>query len=194
MNVADTHISSWASELASDLLSDLGSRWQHVRGVAKRAQSLAPLFDSASFAGRHDFDALLVVAYLHDVGYAPALVRSGFHPLDGAEYIRSLGHERVACLVAHHSEARFEADLRGLSIELARFPRERSIVADALIYCDILTGSTGEPVSLKERTEDIKARYGRDHVVAVAYSQALPYFSLAIGRTRRRLRQRGISA
>jgi hypothetical protein len=33
----------------------------------------------------------LRAAYLHDVGYAPDLVTTGFHLLDGARYLRSLG-------------------------------------------------------------------------------------------------------
>jgi len=30
-------------------------------------------------------------AYLHDIGYAEPLVDTGFHPLDGAVYLRGLG-------------------------------------------------------------------------------------------------------
>ena len=57
----------------------------------------------------------VAAAYLHDIGYAPELRRTGLHQLDGARYIRSHGAERVARLVAHHSEARFEIRLRGFS-------------------------------------------------------------------------------
>src|SRR6266540_3850423 len=40
-------------------------------------------------------------AYLHDLGYAPALVQTGPHPLDGARHLRALGLERLAGLVAY---------------------------------------------------------------------------------------------
>jgi hypothetical protein len=29
---------------------------------------------------------------LHDIGYAPDLVKSGLHPLDGARYLREVAH------------------------------------------------------------------------------------------------------
>ena len=51
---------------------------------------------------------------------------------------------RLACLVAHHSEAR----LRGLTHTLDEFPRERSATADVLTYCDLTRGPPGERVSL----------------------------------------------
>jgi hypothetical protein len=137
---------------------------------------------------------LLAAAYLHDVGYAPEVVRTGFHPLDGALYLRALGHDRLACLVAHHSEARFEAQARGLTDALAAFHRERGRVTDALIYCDQLTGPTGQLLTLRERRLDILARYGLDHIVYQSYLHALPYLSLAVARTQRRLRQAKLSA
>lgn len=176
----------WAANEASTLLASLATRWLHVQGVVARAQKLAPLFDDSGHA------LLVAAAYLHDIGYAPALVKTGFHPLDGAHYLRSLGHERLACLVAHHSEACFEAELRGLSTELAAFPREHSAIADALNYCDQLAGPYGTPMTIHERKADILVRYGDDHVVSIAYRRALPYLALAIGRTRRRLAARSL--
>ena len=74
---------------------------------------------------------LVAAAYLHDIGYAPDLQRTGLHQLDGAHYLRSLGAERLARLVAHHSEARFEIRLRGFGEELAAYKREESWVSDA---------------------------------------------------------------
>lgn len=55
--------------------------------------------------GRH-FDAetadcLVAAAWLHDIGYAPSVRQTGFHPLDGAMFARSAGFgELVASLVA----------------------------------------------------------------------------------------------
>src|SRR5262245_23995720 len=111
-------VTCWASECASSLLSNLGDRWLHVQAVAERARQVGGLF------AQHDRDALLAAAYLHDIGYAPPLAKTGFHPLDGARYLRALGFDHLAALVAHHSEARFEAALRGFGAALAEFPRE----------------------------------------------------------------------
>jgi hypothetical protein len=41
-----------------------------------------------------------------------------------ARFLRAQGQERLACLVAHHSGARLEAEERGLVEELAAFPVE----------------------------------------------------------------------
>ena len=134
---------------------------------------------------------MVAAAYLHDIGYAPSLKKTGFHPLDDACCLRSLGYDRLASLVAYHSGACFEAHLRGYDAELHEFPRERSAIADALTYCDMTTGSTGERVSLKERTADIFHRYGETDIVAQAHRQSLPSVSLAVARTCRRLRRHG---
>ena len=56
---------------------------------------------------------LVAAAWLHDIGYAPTLAATVFHPLDGARHLRALGHERLARLVAYHSSARWEAEALG---------------------------------------------------------------------------------
>ncbi len=43
-----------------------------------------------------DQQTLVVAAYLHDIGYAPSLAIEGFHPLDGARFVREQGDDRVA--------------------------------------------------------------------------------------------------
>jgi putative nucleotidyltransferase with HDIG domain len=54
-------------------------------------------------------------ALLHDIGYAPGLVRTGFHPIDGATFLQAEGvAEEIVSLVAHHSSALTEAELAGL--------------------------------------------------------------------------------
>jgi hypothetical protein len=61
-----------------------------------------------------------MAAWLHDIGYAPELVKTGFHPLDGARYLRRAGvNGLVVSLVAYHSCAQIEAEVRRLGAELA---------------------------------------------------------------------------
>ena len=114
MNQAD-----WAEELARKLLEvPLPRRWAHVQGVAAQARSLAPILGD-------DADLLEAAAWLHDIGYSPELAETGFHPLDGARYLRDVAlADPVLCsLVAHHSCAVIEAEERGLADELRReFP------------------------------------------------------------------------
>ena len=70
-------------------------------------------------------DVLVSAAWLHDIGYAPDVLESGFHPLDGARYLAGLGApERVVNLVARHSYAILEAELRGIGDLVAVFPDE----------------------------------------------------------------------
>lgn len=97
---------TWAAAESAALLSSLGDRWRHVRGVARTAGWVSRAFEGDDRAHR------LAAAHLHDVGYTPPLRVTGWHQLDGARHLRCLGHKRLANLVAHHSEARFELELR----------------------------------------------------------------------------------
>src|SRR5262245_48069995 len=154
--------SLWARDTVAALLAPLGQRWAHTLGVVKRAQTFADSLTSS------EFDVLVAAAYAHDVGYAPALARTGFHALDGARFLRSVGRERVACLVAHHSGARTEAEERGLLDALELFPEECSLVADVLTFCDLTTAPDGSARSAPERLSDVGTRYGDDHPVGRA--------------------------
>src|SRR4051794_12498122 len=74
-----------AALLSEELLAPLGPRWLHVQSVAERAGFLAQLADPA------DRPSVVAAAWLHDIGYAPALVVTGLHPVDGARYLRENG-------------------------------------------------------------------------------------------------------
>jgi putative nucleotidyltransferase with HDIG domain len=145
---------AWACATAASLLPPLGQRWEHTLGVAERASEFSDLLSLS------DLDLLVSAAYLHDIGYAAGPAATGFHPLDGARLLRRVGRERLACLVAHHSGARVEAEERGLLEALERFPEERSLLADALTYCDLTTDAGGAPISVSARLDEIAARYG----------------------------------
>lgn len=122
-----------------------------------------------------DADLLVCLAWLHDIGYAPGLAGSGFHPLDGARYLRdSIGADDQLCrLVANHSCARLEARRRGIVKELAaEFPETAGIVPQALTYCDMTTSPDGEPINVEDRLRDIVDRYGEGHIVAESIKEA----------------------
>jgi hypothetical protein len=140
----------------------LGRRWAHTLGVVERARSFADILPAS------EAEVLVVAAYLHDVGYAPRLARTGFHPLDGARFLRRSGRERLASLVAHRLGARVEAEERGLLEQIERFPKEMSLVADALTYRDLTTAPDGLRMAAYARLADVVARYGFDHPVGFA--------------------------
>src|SRR5690349_2345415 len=96
-------LEKWAHETAEQLLSPLGDRWLHVLAVASLARRVAPSLAATPLG------TLTAAAYLHDIGYAPEIAMTGFHPLDGARFLRGRGCEHLARLVAHHSGARHEA-------------------------------------------------------------------------------------
>jgi predicted hydrolase (HD superfamily) len=180
MNQAD-----WTEELARKLLEiPLPRRWAHVEGVAARARTLAPILGE-------DADLLEAAAWLHDIGYSPELVETGFHPLDGARYLRGTHQaDAVLCsLVAHHSYAVIEAEERGLAGELSReFPLTSPVLSDALAYCDMTTDPGGNLVSVRDRLAEIRERYGPYSTVTRFTRKAEPCLLSSVARTDSRLR------
>jgi hypothetical protein len=159
----------WARGLARRLLeAPLPIRWSHTQGVGSKAEAIAHIVGD-------DADLLISAAWLHDIGYSPDLARSGFHPLDGARYLRDVedANQLLCRLVAHHSCAAVEARNRSLASELtAEFPGVDGLVADALTFCDMTTSPTGEPIKIETRISEILARYGDGDVVAVSIGEA----------------------
>lgn len=172
-----------AEDLARKLLSPLGDRWAHVQAVAARAVELAPAVETDE-----DRHLLVVAAWWHDLGYAPALRRTGCHQIDGARHLTDEGYpSRLCALVAHHSAARCEAEERGRLAELQEWPCEESPVADALWTADMTTGPKGERFAYSERLAEILRRYAPDSPVARAMRRAEPEIKAAIERTQKRL-------
>ncbi|MGW2858325.1 HD domain-containing protein [Streptomyces sp. NPDC001205] len=171
---------NWAWRLAEKELSDsLPRRWAHSQGVARAAGRLTNLLDE-------DAGLLAAAAVLHDVGYAPRLAATGFHPLDGARFLRGehRADERVVRLVANHSFALLEAEERGLRGELEEeFPLlEDQRLVDGLVWCDMTTTPFGEPTTAAERVAEIVGRYGADSVVGRFIRRASPEIFAAVGR------------
>jgi HD domain-containing protein len=157
----------------------LPRRWSHVCAAAAAARRLA-----AGIRLGDDADVLVAAVWLHDVGYAPGAAETGFHPLDGARWLRTNGFgDRLAGLVAYHSCAIFEAAERGLAANLrAEFIDEGSLVRDALWYVDMTTGPDGRAMTVTERLAEVRQRYGPEHVVTRAWRHAEPVLRSAVRR------------
>jgi HD domain len=162
-------------------------RWRHVCGVGVKAESLSR---AMSLEG-HDRDVLVAAGYVHDIGYAPGLKQTGLHQLDGARFIRTLGDQRLACLVAHHSEARFEVGLRGYEEELSEYPREDTTVYDALVYCDLTTSPDGKTMTFEDRLREVYERYGEGDI-SRALRMAEPYLKAAVDRISQAIKASGL--
>lgn len=153
--------SSVAEALPFDLealFSDLRPRLAHMRDVSAFAR------DFGHCQNFSDFDRILLerAALLHDIGYAPALCRFGFHPLDGAMFLEAQGeHPWVVDGVLRHSQADRKAPgLPGVAEEYAR----REPLADAawlvraVTIADWRAAGIGGRTSFAQRLRDIVDR------------------------------------
>ena len=171
---------AWASRVAEhELAEPLPRRWAHSLGVAGQAARLAPVLGAQA-------ELIQASAILHDVGYAPRLAATGFHPLDGARFLRDEhdADDLLVRLVANHSCALLEAQERGLSTVLEHeFPLvESSLLVDALIYSDMTTTPDGEVTTVQARLVEIRARYGDDSVVGRFIHRAALALTAAVAR------------
>jgi putative nucleotidyltransferase with HDIG domain len=168
-----------ALALAERLLAaPLPQRWRHVQAVAAEA---ARLCDALNV----DRVTIVSAAWLHDIGYASSVVGTGFHPLDGARYLRDRGWDNEVCrLVAHHTDAAEHADAEGVGESLrAEFARVDGLSRDILWTADATTGPDGKRLTLDERITEISNRYGAGHPVTQRMIASRHALEAAIGRT-----------
>ena len=178
-----TDLIAAARTAAHSLLADsLPRRWAHTQGVAATAAALVAGLSASDTA------ALVAAAWLHDVGYAPGLVVTGFHPLDGATYLREQGFPgQVVSLVAFHTGARFEAAHRGLTAELNQFPDPDPTLLDTVTCADMTTSPDGDPITAEARLADIFTRYNPGTPVSDAVHAATPELLAAVTRCQGRV-------
>lgn len=159
-----------AAGLADRLLRDVGTRLAHSASVARQVDRVRHLLDGRWEAVISD------AAWLHDVGYNPQIARTGFHPLDGARWLRDQGWTDETCrLVAWHTAALVEGALRGLDQELAaEFEPPPELATNALTWADLTSSPRGESWSVARRIVDILRRYPADSIEHRAIADAAP--------------------
>lgn len=159
--------------MARSYLRDLPRRLSHVEGVARRAEAVAGAVD--------DPELLVAAAWLHDIGYSAELATTGFHPADGAEFLRGqAAPHRLCALVAHHSCACVEARRRGIALP---WEDEHTPLRDALWWADMTTTPTGGVTDVRSRIAEVLGRYGPGHVVTESVSESAPELIAAADRT-----------
>jgi HD domain len=162
----------WARDLAEQLLAEpLPRHWAHSQGVGRRAESLATVLGD-------DAELLAAAAWLHDIGSAPELIKTGMRHLDGARYLRDIAgaDPRICSLVANHTCACIEAVHRGLPAELeTEFPPADTLLADALTYSDVTTTPDGRATNIEDRLAEMTKRYEGGTVVFDSISEASPF-------------------
>ncbi|WP_454110192.1 HD domain-containing protein [Leifsonia shinshuensis] len=181
-----------ARTLASERLAvAMPQRWAHVLGVARTASDIAPRILTRDAAA----DAVIAAAWLHDVGYAPSIATTGFHPVDGARFAKSAGMpDLVVSLIAHHSGASAEAIERGLDAELAEFDPPPGVVLDVVTYADMTTAPDGTPIDAERRVSEILSRYSTDDPVHAAVSRSSAELLATVARIKTQLRLAPVGA
>lgn len=109
-------------------------------------------------------------ALVHDIGYIDAARQTGFHPLDGYNFLCRHGAPQLARRIAGHSSSPEEAVLLGFTLP----EYEEDIVAKLITYWDMQVKQGGEIAGYDERRQDIVQRYGEESVIARAHGLALP--------------------
>ena len=166
-----------APSIAADHLAGLGRRWDHVRAVGRLADELVA-------AGLTE-PTVAAAAWLHDLGYAPSLRTTDFHPVDGAAYLERLGTpDAVVGLVAWHTGAAFEAEERGMTSALDRFPKPDPDQLATLTLLDLVVGPDGCFTTPTERVSEILERYEVTSAVHRAVSRARTELLAAAERAR----------
>jgi predicted hydrolase (HD superfamily) len=149
-----------ARAVAADVLRDDAALHEHAARTAHAAAALAQRIRGSNPAD------VTAAAWLHDIGYASSVRRTGFHPLDGALFlIKDRWPERIVRLVAHHSLAALEAPFWGVGHHMNVIEPVVGVDADILVAAD-LTGGAGTPTpSLHDRLEALRLADESDDLI-----------------------------
>lgn len=161
---------SWLTWVA-EAFSSTPNRFWHVHTVWQRAVELRSL--GVAWLEPAMSDRLELAALLHDVGKALDPDDTEPHGFVGARLLDSLGLHDVAPVVAYHSGARVEAEVRGMS-DRDRWSIDEPDLLAVLTFLDRTTSATGEVVSLAQRKRDIAARHGDDSIQTRIFDATMP--------------------
>lgn len=172
-----------AANVAARLLANMADRLAHSAMVAERAARAHHLVDEP-------WRSVLVDAgWLHDVGYSEAAADTGFHPLDGARWLRVEGWSDELCrLVAWHTRALVEARLRGLENALVgEFEQPPGLPLAVLTWADLTSSPEGRRCTVTSRLDGILRRYPPESAVHRAIVEATPELVAAVSEVESRL-------
>lgn len=146
-----------AERTARRILKDDRQRTAHVEGAARAAAHVARDCEPGIAA------SVVAAAWLHDIGYAQPLVRTGFHPLDGALHLAGQGWpDDVVRLVAHHSHAAMLAPYYGVTDHLTVLDPVPGPASDLLTFADLVAGVDGSGTTIRARIDQMRARHATD--------------------------------
>lgn len=176
------HTESAAAALALTLLEGQEPRRSHVAGVGELAESIAVL--NPGVVPR----CVVASAWLHDIGYSPSAKDTGFHPIDGARYLKQRSWPSEVCaLVAFHTGAEMEAMERGMSDAFTLFQRPASEDLDLLTMFDLFVDPEGNRTTPEARVDEILRRYRPESPVHRAVARSRSQLLTAAGRAQERI-------
>lgn len=99
-----------------------------------------------------DLDLLVTGALLHDIKKYKSILTGENHAVLGEEYMKSLGYSRIGEIIKAHIHLEIEFTKKSISEEEIIHYADKRVMHDRI-------------VSLKERFEDLKKRYGKTEKV-----------------------------
>lgn len=155
-NQPDHRLAGFDLDRLDALFENITPRLAHMRDCSSFASDLAESF------GLDHGDLLARAALLHDIGYAPALHRYAYHPLDGALFLEAAGeHPWVVEGVLRHSQAdRKAALIPGMAEHYDRRPvlDEAVWLVRGVTIADWRANGVGGRASFGQRLHDIAVR------------------------------------
>jgi len=161
-------LEAWARRVLASTPELPSQRLRHSAGVARRAAAA-----SRALLAPPEAELVRAAAWLHDIGYAPGLVETSCHAIDGARHLQRLAApDTLVGLVAYHSGAEHEAAQRRLYKELAEFLRPPEHLLDLLTYADMTVDISGLTTTVGNRLDGILDRYACGDPVHVSVNSA----------------------
>jgi len=128
----------YAAELATASMAD------EPLLLAAGEQAAEQVRYCATMLARPRPEVLIAAAWLHGIGRLPAVVKTGFAPVDGAVYLLGLGWpDPVVSLVGHQLQSRMVARYLGAGPQLSLITRIQGWPADILDFAILTTGPHG---------------------------------------------------
>lgn len=117
---------------------------KHIIGVARECREIARQIG----LNQDQQDACFVMGFLHDIGYEDCGDDISLHPEKGVDLLLNYKHRELDCLNAIQNHGTKYKDL--------------TVYDYVLNLADLTIDYKGDNVSIEQRLEDIRGRYGAD--------------------------------